>query len=185
MTKNILKSMAAAILLLCFFITSTSFTEPEEWKQFESKECRFKINFPAGVTQTSQPVKTAAGTLTLHVFQADVSSDTANNNLMYMVNYSAMPDSLNSTRKEKMDAFFEGSINGMARNINGTVLSQKNVDYKGYPGREVRVDLQGQATLTVKLILIENRYYILMAITSVPKEPNADIKKFFDSFENE
>jgi hypothetical protein len=185
MTKNILKSMAAAILLLCFFITSTSFTEPKEWKQFESKECRFKINFPAEVTQTSQPVKTAAGDLTLHIFQADVSSDTANNNIIYMVNYSALPDSINSTRKEKMDDFFERSINGMVRNAKGTVLSQKKVDYKSYPGREVRVDLQGQATLTVKLILIENRYYILLAITAVAKEPNTDIKKFFDSFENE
>jgi len=185
MHRNILKIAAKFLLLLCITVTAFAFTEPKQWQTFESKECKFKINFPGEATHTSQPVATAAGELKLDIFQFDGSADTSNNNLVYMVNCSVLPDSVNSSRKDLMDLFFEGSINGMATNIKGTVLSQTKADYKGYPGREVRYDLQGQATITVKLILIENRYYILMAITAVTKEPNPDIKKFFDSFENE
>ena len=179
-----LKTTASILLLFCLLVTTFGFIEPKQWQTFESKECRFKINFPGEATHSSQPIATAAGQLKLDIFQFDAYADTSNNNLVYMVNYSVLPDSINSNNKDKLDLFFEGSINGMATNTKGTVLSQKQADYKGYPGREVRVDLQGQATITVKLILIENRYYILMAISAVPKEPNTDIKKFFDSFEN-
>lgn len=183
MKINRIRKKAGLLLLLFISVLTLSFTEPKEWHSFESKECGFKIDFPGQAVHSTQPIQTAAGELKLDIFQLDISADTSNNNGIYLVNYSILPDSINSSRTEKMDAFFDGSVNGMATNVKGTVLSTKVISYNGYPGRIARVDMQGQAIITAKLILIKNKYYMIMTMTLPAKEPNIDITKFFDSFE--
>ncbi len=183
MKINSIKNVPGLLLLLFIAFSALSFTEPKEWQLFESKECGFKINFPGQAAHTTQPIQTAACELKLEIFQLDISANSSNHNAVYMVNYSVLPDSINSSRTDKMEAFFKGSINGMATNVKGTVLSTKVISYKGYPGRIARVDMQGQAIITAELILVNNKYYMIMAMTTPAKEPNTDITKFFDSFQ--
>jgi hypothetical protein len=185
MTKKTIKNTVFALLSFCTIATAFAFTWPQGWVPFESKEFRFKIAFPAAPELTSQLANTALGAMTLHIAQLDVSGDSSNSNLVYMVNYTQFPDSINSDRKDRLERFFNGSINSMVKNVQGTLLSQKEIDYKGYPGREIQVNMQGQATITAKLILIKKKYFNIMVMTSPKKEYNADMAKFFDSFEGE
>ena len=184
MIKRKIKIAFDILLVLCTLATCFAFVDPAEWQIFESKEFQFKMSFPDKPAFSTQLVNTALGAMTLHIAQLDVSGDSTNPNLVYMINYTQFPDSINSDRKDKLDKFFDGSIAGMAKNVQGTVLSQKTIDYKGYPGREIRVDMPGQAVITARLILIKSRYFNMMVMTAPTKEPNAGISKFFDSFES-
>src|SRR5438105_1046617 len=119
MKINTIKNVQGLLMLLIIAVSALSFTEPKEWQLFESKECGFKINFPGRAGHTTQPIQTAAGEVKLEIFQLDISADTSNHNAVYMVNYSVLPDSINSSRKDKMEVFFNGSIKGMAQNVKG------------------------------------------------------------------
>lgn len=84
-----------------------------------------------------------------------------------------------------MDPLFTNSVNGMAKNVQGTVKSIKTITYNEFPGREAKVDVQGKAIITARLYLIHNRLYMIMVFSATGKDDNADVAKFLDSFESE
>lgn len=180
MKKNIYRLSLSCILA----IVTLSFAKAQEWTKYKSAEMNFSILFPKSPAESEQSTPTALGNMTLHILMADLSQDASASNMLYMVNYTAFPDSVSSDHKDKMDAFFEGSINGMVKNVNGTLASSKNIDYKSFPGREIKVEIQG-GVITAREILIHNKLYIVMVISATGKDDNADVKKFFDSFESE
>jgi len=180
MKKNIYKLSFAFLLA----IVTMAFAQAQSWTKYQSAEMKFGMLFPKSPAASEQSTPTALGNLTLHILLADMSQDPSASNMLYMVNYSAFPDSVSSDRKDKLDAFFDGSVNGMAKNVNGKLLSSKNIEYKSFPGREVKVEIQG-GIITAREFLIHNRLYIMMVISATGKDTNTDVTKFFDSFESE
>jgi hypothetical protein len=97
---------------------------------------------------------------------------------------SEYPDSLiNSGKTELLPQFFRNSIDGAVRNVQGKLLSEKNITINGFPGREVRVDYQnGTAIIKMDFYLVHNEMIMLQTITEPSKENNASELKFYASF---
>lgn len=158
----------------------------QDWVKFDAKQDqKFSVLFPQQPQKQDQVTQTAAGPLKISMVMLDLSQKPAASNMLYMASYTPLPDSLNSDRSDKLDGLFTGSINGMAKNVQGTVKSTKVISYKSFPGRETKVDVQGQAIITSRLYLIHNRLYMLMVFSATDKDDNADITKFLNSFESE
>jgi hypothetical protein len=69
----------------------------------------------------------------------------------------------------------------MIGNLHAKLLQETIIDFKGNQGREIRVDFrEGLAVITAKLILVRNKYYMLMVITDTKKDFNKQISKFMD-----
>ncbi|HVX49926.1 MAG TPA: hypothetical protein VHB48_07205 [Chitinophagaceae bacterium] len=185
MKKNTLAirtpAFIAAILLFC----SVSALHAQDWVKYESAEMKFKAIFPVKPSEQEQTTPTAAGDVKLHIIMADLSETPSATNMVYMINYSEMPDSVSSDVPDKLDAVFNGAVNGMAKNVNGSLLSSKRTTYKQFPAVDAKVDMQGQATITARVILVHNKMYLLAVISAPGKDDNPDLAKFFNSFESD
>ncbi len=165
--------------------TTPDDTELIRWYTFESKEFHCKVNLPAKPHQKKDTVKTAFGILSSNTIELDQSNNPIDQNIAYSLRYTLLPDSVSSDRKDKMDGFFESAIYGMTNKENITVISKKASDYNDYPGRVVRLQIQNQAIVTARFILVKSRFYMLLVMTQISKDENTDIERFFDSFESE
>lgn len=165
------------IMLFCSFA-------PAEWVKIQSKEGRYSILFPNKPTESEQSVETEIGAMQLKVMMYEVGKF-KDDNAVYGIIYADYPDTLihSDFKDEIIDAFFENSINGAAKNMKGTVLSEKKVAYKNYPGRHAVVSfMEGEGIMHLQIFLVKNRGYILEVGCETKKDNNPAIDKFFQSF---
>lgn len=177
--------MTRSILLVALLAGISGFTPIVDWFQYQSKEGNYSIKMPTEPQVQSQKVNTAIGEITM--FMAMVEADDNDDNLLYMSAYSEYPaDKISSSLdKEGQDRFFKGAAEGAAKNMNGKVRTIKESSYKGFPARVIYTDISlgGQDFIAQqKLILVNNKFYMLQTFTKPQKEDNDNSKKFFDSF---
>ena len=174
-----LKPIAATLIvvLLCSFAAG-------DWIDVTSKEGNFKMKFPRQPVESTQDLEESQLPLKMHIFLYDASKY-KDDNMAYYIMYSDYPDTLvNSDFKDELlDTFFKNSIDGGAKNMNGTVVSVTKVNYKDYPGRLAKMSFgDGQGFCYMKIFLVHSRIYILMSLCETLKDKNTSMDKFFDSF---
>ena len=175
-----MRQLSNAFLGFVFLVILFSFVKPPEWYVFETKD--FSVEFPKKPDTSVQTVNSAIGDLKLNISMVDASKG-GDDNLVYMSITSEYPDSLiNSGKTDILPAFFRNSIDGAVKNVQGKLLSEKNIEIEGFPGREVRVDYQqGAAIIKMDFYLVHNEMIILQTITEPAKENNASELKFYHS----
>ncbi|MBL0133382.1 MAG: hypothetical protein IPP79_04855 [Chitinophagaceae bacterium] len=178
--------MTRSILLVALLAGISGFKPIVDWFQYLSKDGNYTIKMPIEPQVQSQNINTAMGEITM--FMAMVEADENDDNLLYMSAFSEYPvDKISSSlSKEGQDRFFKGAAEGAAKNMNGKVRTIKETSYKGFPARMIYADvsLGGQDFVAQqKLILVNNKFYMLQIFTKPQKEDNGNSKKFFDSFE--
>ena len=154
-----------------------------DWVTFSTKDCT--VLFPKKPTDTEQTTSSAIGPLKMHLHLYEVpDGGQLDDNMFYGLITSEYPDSvINSGMKDKLDKFFAGSSEGAASNIHGKLVSSKVIQLNGYPGREIKVDgADGSYVVHMRSYLVKNVMYILEVITATPKEGNASIGRFMNSF---
>lgn len=168
--------------MLCLLFKSTYGQEPGTWRTCQNEDFGFVIAFPGIPDSSEQTVNSAAGLLVMHMYQVDLSKVDSAQNIYYAVNYTRYPDSLD-IKALKIDTFYNHSIKGMLANLQSDLIEEKVVYIEGYEGRELRIDFQkGLAIITERLVLADNRYYLLMVVTENENDRNPYIQRFFDSF---
>lgn len=176
-----MRKISFVLTALMIVVFTTSFVLKADW--FLLDEPSFSILFPKKPEAQVQSVKSAIGDLTMNINMYDGSKDN-DENFLYGIITTEYPDSLiNSDKKEKLAAFFRGSVDGAVKNVQGKLLSEKDIEMNGFPGREARVDFQnGLAIILMRSYLVHNKMYILQTITETKKEGNASVLKFYNSF---
>ena len=171
------------LLALLIIILLSSFA-PGDWVDVQNKEGQFKMKFPRQPTESTQDIEEASLPLKMHIFLYDASKY-KDENMAYYIMYSDYPDTLvNSDFKDELlDTFFKNSIDGGAKNMNGTVVSVTKVNYKDFPGRLAKMSfMDGQGLCYMKIFLVHSRIYILMTLCEPLKDKNPSMDKFFNSF---
>jgi len=171
-----LLAISVVVLLSSFAAT--------DWVNFQSKEGKFTIKFPRQPVAASQKVDNEVFRIKLYTFVYDATKY-KDDNEVYLTMYCDYPDTLVNSdfREEIVDTILKGSIDGMAGNMNGTIMSIDNINYKDFPGKKVKMDLKGgQGFAYVRIYLVHNRMYMLEVLCDPKKDHNASIDKFFDSF---
>ncbi|MEO7989088.1 MAG: hypothetical protein ABI663_06070 [Chryseolinea sp.] len=171
------------IVILTGLISFSFLTET--WYSLESTDFGFKVLLPKEPVAQNQVVPSAIGELKMNLYILDTSADEAEDNLLYLVNYTEYPDSLfaNAT-EEKFTQILRGSVDGMVTNVGGKLLSEKVIILNGSPGREVKVSFQeGAAVINARVYLVRNKMYLLETISFPQKDSNQSIDKFFNSFQ--
>ncbi len=144
---------------------------------FTSQTGKFSISAPVSLKETTQSVDTQIGPIELHMFSADAS------NASYMVGYSDYPaEIVNQSDPQKM---LDGSGQGMAQNMGGTIVTANQISLNGNPGRELVVTATSQnqkITVKANIYLVGNRLYQVMIglLSSDFNETTAD--SFLKSF---
>lgn len=158
-----------------------AFTSVPDWVNFESKGSGFSVLFPENPVESNQTVDAEIGTLNLKIFTCDVYEKQS---MVYMAAVTDFPaDKISSDKKEIVDKVFRDAIDGGVKNVEGSLLSEKEIKLKKYPGREFKISFQdGAAVILAKAYLVKNTMYILQAITLKDKESDPAIARFMNSF---
>lgn len=184
--KNRLPKVFSSLTFFCLIFIVGCVAANDTWKTYDFPEGKFKMQFPGQPEKQSQVVNSAIGELNMNIYVYDASKEKGDN-YVYMVNYTDYPDTLvNSDDTTQLKTFYRNSIDGMANNVHGKLLTEKVVNYEKYSGREIRIEIKERgAIITSRMFLIANRIYIIEVITSTEKDFNTGIKKFLDSFKRD
>jgi hypothetical protein len=168
-------------LILITFLTNSLIAQD---KGFLLETDKYRITFPGKPVDQVQPVQSELGELKLYIHIYEVPNDIDDGNHTFGMIESAYPaDVISSDKKELLDKFFRGAVDGSAKNINGRLLTESRIQLNGYPGRQFKVDYQdGLAIVTMRCYLVKNVLYMLQVISEGKRDDNPANKKFLDSF---
>jgi hypothetical protein len=160
-------------------------SDTSSWKTFNDSDANYSILFPGEPNENSQTVETEIGNLEVkqYIFEPKLGKDA---NILYGTGYTVYPAQYIDNRsmdEEQLAEFFRNSVNGTVANVQGRLLSTHIIDYKGYPGREIKIDIKdGLAVVKMRSYLIQNKMYILQVISPAKNTFNKSINYFLDSF---
>jgi len=163
----------AHIMLSSLFLLSVAYSS--NWKTYTIKDGKFTIELPGEPKQQTQTLDTEFGKLDMSMLIY------TNENSSYIVGFTDYPKSSMTT--VNIDTFFENAKKGALKNTNGTLLQEKVIAYKTYPGREIKVSaMNGKAIILMRFFLAGNRFYEVLAALPPDEEYTENTKRFFDSF---
>jgi hypothetical protein len=166
---------------LLFF--TYSFTILANWVKIETAD--YSVEFPAEPIGETQHSDSPVGSLVLDIKIYEVVENEEDDNYVYGIIFTEYPEgTIHSDNKESLKSIFDGAVNGAVENMKGKLLSQKEIEMKGFPGREFKCDFQnGVAIVTMRAYLVKNKMLSLQTICDPKKEGNAASKHFFASFD--
>ena len=168
--------------LIFAVVLLTSCARPEQMFLLTSHDGSFQVEFPGKpeLKQETSIAEYGKQNFTIYVYNAVSSHD---DNLIYYAGSTKYPDSIMEYYDDNLDAFFNYSMQNSVRSVHGQLISQKVIEYKGIPGRAIRIDFKnGVAVFTMRIYLKANTAYFLQTITETQKDFNKSQTRFFDSF---
>jgi len=157
--------------------------EPDEaahqpdWQQIGSQDGRFAIMMPDFPEYGVQDVLTPVGALQVHIFSVSVDDS------VFMAAYNDYPEFIvSSSDAGKM---LDGARDGAVSNVNGKLLSERQIRLQGHPGRElwIEADVEGQEGLArARIYLVGRRLYQVLVAGPENQFPESDAERCLDSF---
>jgi len=175
--SNIKRIAGFAVGFIIVFLIIQIFSSTDKlppFKEFRSTEGRFTVLMPGKPKRERQNADTAVGKVETIMFTAGPRK------AVCIVAYSDYPEALIS--RAVPDKVLDGARDGAVNNINGKLISEKNISFHGLPARDLQIEIPNKAFVNARLILKSPRFYQLMFIAPTNKSHEQDITKFFDSF---
>ncbi len=159
-------------------------SDTTNWNSFTCDKANFEMMFPKTPAEYSQDVQTEIGDLKviLYMYEPKLGSDA---NMLYGASFTIYPDVVDSQKMsdEQLETFFENSIDGTVSSVQGKLLSTYVIDYNGYPGREINIEIKdGMAVTKMRSYLVKNTMYIMQVIYPAKFNFNISVNYFLDSF---
>lgn len=177
-----MRRILAITILYTLTSITTGFCNPRDW--FPLKAEGFEILFPAKPVKDIKTIPTRIGDLKAdtHIYDAS-KADQKDENLVYGLIVADFPDSILSSDRKDLSVLFRNAIDGGVKNVGGRLVSETEFEFAGFPGREVKIELEkGTAYAKSWNIIVKNRLYAVMVITLADNFPNESMDKFFNSF---
>ncbi|MGQ8335170.1 hypothetical protein ACUNWD_01360 [Sunxiuqinia sp. A32] len=156
-----------------------------QWITYHNNEANFEILFPEQPEENIQSVESEIGPMEvkIYTYEPELGKD---DNILYGAGFSVYPEDLVDSdimADEEIAEFMNNSINGAVTNVQGKLLTTNTISYKGYPGREIRIDFKnGVAIIKMRIYLVKNKAYISEVITASSNSLNKAVNTFLDSF---
>jgi hypothetical protein len=149
---------------------------PKGWMSFSPAGGRFALFLPGEPKESKTVSQTVRGPIENHTFTIEAGRNS------YAVAWfdfkGVVPQG--PQIKGALDGGQKGMLDRMG-DIN--ILKQDDIDLNGFPGREVVFDsADKKSTLTVRLYLVKQRCYTLIATAPQGKSDQPEVRQFFDSF---
>ena len=104
-------------------------------------------------------------------------------NLIYLACYIDYPDSYKSFSADEMDVVLNSAVDGAVKNVQGKLLSKKNISKNGAPGKDFMIDFQdGSDIIHSQAYLVKNRMYLVETIYATANKGNKSDERFMNSF---
>jgi hypothetical protein len=168
--------MKWSFVFLVLAITATSITaaDPPAWKEFVSKEGKFKVLMPGTPKESEAETESDFGKGVLHM------NSLAASGMMFAANYSDFPTEV---KKVPLKQIYDSSRDGAVANMEGKLAKEKDIKLGDHPGREVLIDVAGGKRLfRARVYLVGQRLYQVVVFGTKEAATSKDADKFLDSF---
>jgi PsbP-like protein len=147
---------------------------PYRWQTFTAQDRSFSIEFPdKPIEDTSQISTESGGTAVLHQVSAKPNVHSV---------FSCIYTNRENPEKNTPDQALHLALEGSMRNVQGTVLSQKEITVQGNPGLEIRASARNNSNMDARIIVVGSRLYMIMIVdTEKPNDAKA-VQRVFQSF---
>ncbi|HSC55479.1 MAG TPA: hypothetical protein VLC98_17755 [Phnomibacter sp.] len=175
-----MKFCLAFIALIC---STAVFSQTAKPYVHETKD--YKIQFPSTPSDTSFKIPSELGELVLHMNTYQPRIELNDENVVYSLIETSYPDTVNPEDiTENLDVFFREAIDGAVKEVKGKLLNETAVFFGAYPARTVEIEFgNGSFIIKATYLLKENKIIVLQTLTEKLKYPNAQVNKFFESFQ--
>src|SRR5215813_4451767 len=149
----------------------------EAWQEFKHEPGNFAVMMPGKPLEMSQTVESQIGKVPMYSFTAQEGT------LNYMAMYAEYPIALDTPQVAKSS--LNGARDLMLNNRNGKLISETDVSFGKYPGRELKAKFDG-GMIRLRSYVVNQRMYMLMVMApGDDKSKQLESKKandFLDSF---
>jgi hypothetical protein len=163
-----------AVLIIAVEVSCASADDQADWKEFASKDGRFKVLMRGTPKQNNLDTESdfGKGVLHMNVVQAG--------RTMYAANYCDFPAEI---KKAPLKQVYDSSRDGAVANLDGKLASEKDVKLGEHPGREIKIDVAGGKQLfRARVYLIDQRLYQVVVFGTKDTATSKEADKFLDSF---
>ena len=147
------------------------------WKPFSSSEGGFTVLLPGIPTEENKSVDTKFGSITVHTFYVR-----RNNESLYAVAYSDLPDSISANSNE-INQLLAEAPSGFSEGAEGRLVNQEPISLGNFPGREFRLELSEGAIARGRFFLVNRRLYQVVVGTNNERNLTKSIQGFLNSFQ--
>lgn len=169
---------------LVLFIVSSLYSltaQEEDWYKVKDLDDAFIIEFPSEPTKESSEVDTEIGILIMNSYILEPKND---KNLAYFVANTTYPqETYSNLLNDKQDDIIDSAINGGAESVEGTVNYKTSFKFNGYNGKSAKIKTNDGHYVVIKVLLADNKMYIMQVFTKIEDVDNENQKHFMDSFE--
>jgi hypothetical protein len=127
----------------------------EAWQEFKHEAGNFTVMMPGKPTESSQTVESEIGKVPIYSFTAQGGT------LTYLAMYAEYPISLDTPEAAKTT--LDNSRDLMLSRRNGKLISEKDISFGKYLGRELSAKIDGGA-LRSRTYIVNQRMYLLMVM---------------------
>jgi hypothetical protein len=165
-----------ALAVLASLLVFAGVARADDWKDFSSPDGRFTVEFPGTPKQVKDPRQTKFGKVEAQLVILSVS-----NKVFYGVEYLDYPASV--LRAHGADELLDDASDSAVKGVKGArIESKETINVNGNPGRQLVLSAPGNLQLTMRMYLVKNRLYQVIASVGQGEEKTADPKRFLDSF---
>lgn len=158
-------------IVVCTFFLTIGF-QVADWLKFKSTEENFMISIPSEPKQERNNHKGPFGN-GHHIYSVE------SNNISYTISYSSFDSPITDSKEVKR---ILGLSRDMVRMVtNGSVVSDKEIDLEGFPGREVRIEKDKRLWI-LRVFIVKERMYQLTTTQPKAKAESSETVKFYESF---
>ena len=149
---------------------------------FENYIQSYSISFPTQPVLQTRTLDSELGKLVLVINILETTNDP--HNLLYMAcEVEHPPNAINSSSNYELNNFFISSINGSVNAANGQLISIKDIEYIGSPGKEYKMyAAEGQFIAKYRLFYINDVLYSFGVMTQSINDDNSTMESFLNSF---
>jgi hypothetical protein len=162
------KRTSVTIIALCILLGCSSgkkTTTPVEFKEFSAPDGKFSVLMPGTPEKKTQTIQG----MRLVMYGVDVKDGA------YVVGY--------ADPQPGRPVSLPGAVQGVAGSHDGKVLSETDYSFEGNTGREFEVETsKPKGFVSGRVIVINGRFYQILAMGTNASLANEDVQKFLKSF---
>lgn len=167
------KSYVAATLLAILTSTACNRTPAYEWRPLEAPDGTFSVALPGDAVKEDTPTKSVTGGyFIVHSFKSRASKNAA-----YGCSWWEDPSFKGRTAEQILETARGSGLSG----INGKLLTEKRLIFRGHPARDIQAIARGNATYDNRLVVVGNRLYTLLVLDVSGNRDRQNVEKFFNS----
>lgn len=162
--------IASVVLLSAAFVASGQETQ---WTRIDVKDGGCSIEFPGKPVDPGQLNQSKGQQLILEVLDGKGA---------YMLQHNLFEKAIDVKDDALVKKIFDGGQSGLKNALKGNISRADDGEFKGYPTREIEMEVANLGIYRVKFVLTPNRFYQLTA--AGPKEftSGGDVERFIKSF---